>query len=78
METYKELLDLFILDHGLDVLQESSIFGQNMKFITANSLMGDFYKSFTVRNLSEQKKKELAEKIEILCRYTGVSGGIDT
>ena len=50
-----------------------------MKFIKANSLMGDLYQIFfTVSSLSEQKKKELAEKIDILCRYTSISGGIDT
>ena len=49
-----------------------------MKFIEANSLIRDLYQIFfTVRSLSEQKKKELADKIDILCRYTSISRGID-
>ena len=41
--------------------------------------MGDLYQIFfTVGSLSEQKKKELAEKIDILCKYTAMSGGLDT
>ena len=50
-----------------------------MNIIEASSLMRDLYQIFfTVGCLSEQKKKELAEKIDILCKYIAMSRGIDT